>query len=264
VREPVERTSRPLALRAGLAHMLHKRPFLRLIAAFFINGLANGLPATLFLFFVGERLGAADAAGPLLVVYFVCGVAGVPIWFWLARRASKHRAWALGMVLAAVAFSAAAFLGQGDVAPFAAVCVITGLALGADVVLPASIEADVIDIDTAASGAERAGLYFAVWALATKLALAAAVGLAFPLLGLAGFDPASGTRTEGGLAALAFLYGGLPVILKFAAVALIWRFPLDETTMAEVAARIAVYRAGGEGVRAGLRPMPVARASRGK
>jgi glycoside/pentoside/hexuronide:cation symporter, GPH family len=244
VPEPVQRGGPGLAARRlspgeGLRHMLANRPFLRLLAAFFVNGFANGLPATLFLFFVGDRLAAPAAAGPLLVLYFVCGVAGVPIWFTLARRMSKHRAWALGMVLAASAFSAAAFLGPGDVAPFASICVVTGLALGADVVLPASIQADVIDIDTAACGEERAGLYLAVWALATKLALAVAVGLAFPLLGLFGFDPANGLSTGEGLAALAFLYGGLPVLLKFGAIALMWRFPLDESVMAEVAARIA-------------------------
>lgn len=239
VPEPVERSRRRLGLREGLPHMLANRPFLRLVAAFFVNGLANGLPATLFLFFVGEKLAAPDAAGPLLVLYFVCGVAGVPFWLAVARRTSKHRAWAFGMLLATLGFVGAPFLGPGDIAAFAAICVVTGLALGADVMLPAAIQADVIDIDTARSGEERSGLYLALWALATKLALAAAVGLAFPVLGAFGFDPAKGLRTPEGLTALALLYAGLPVLLKTAAIALMWRFPLDERALAEVAARIA-------------------------
>ena len=40
--------------------------------------------------------------------------------------------------------------------------------------LPPAIQADVIDVDTAASGEQRSGLYFATWGLATKLALALA------------------------------------------------------------------------------------------
>ena len=155
--EPVERSVGRLGFSQGLKHLLANAPFRRLLAAFAINGLANGLPATLFLFFVQSRLQAPDAAGPLLVLYFVCGVAGVPFWLWLARRTSKHRAWSLGMLLACAAFAGAPFLGAGDVAAFAVVVIITGLALGADVILPPSIQADVIDVDTASSGEERGG-----------------------------------------------------------------------------------------------------------
>lgn len=237
--EPVERSRSALLWRDGLAGIVGNRPFRRLLAAFFINSFANGLPATLFLFFVAERLGNRDAAGPLLVLYFLCGVLGVPFWLWLAGRTSKHRAWAWGMGLAVLSFAGAIFLREGDVFAFGVVCVLTGLALGADVVLPASIQADVIDIDTAKTGAERAGLYLGLWALATKLAFAGAVGLAFPLLGAAGFDPAAGVRTAGGLAMLGLLYAGLPSLLKLGAIALVWNFPLDRVAMAEVETAIA-------------------------
>ncbi len=237
--EPVERSQASLLWREGLDGILQNRPFRRLLAAFFINSFANGLPATLFLFFVAERLGSRDASGPLLVLYFLCGVIGVPFWLWLAGRTSKHRAWAWGMILAVICFAGAIFLREGDVFAFGLVCVLTGLALGADVVLPASIQADVIDIDTARTGSERAGLYLGLWALATKLAFAGAVGLAFPLLGAAGFDPAAGVKTTGGLVMLGLLYAGLPSLLKLGAIALVWNFPLDRAAMADVAARIA-------------------------
>lgn len=240
--EPVERARAALLWREGLDGILGNRPFRRLLAAFFINSFANGLPATLFLFFVAERLGDRQAAGPLLVLYFLCGVLGVPFWLWLAGRTSKHRAWAWGMILAVICFAGAAFLREGDVFAFGVVCVLTGLALGADVVLPASIQADVIDIDTAQTGAERAGLYLGLWALATKLAFAGAVGLAFPLLGWAGFDPAAGTRTAAGLAMLGLLYAGLPCLLKLGAIALVWNFPLDRTALSAVEAKIAARR----------------------
>jgi Na+/melibiose symporter-like transporter len=241
--EPVARSHRPLRWREGLDGLVGNRPFRRLLAAFFINSFANGLPGTLFLFFVAERLGNRDAAGALLVLYFLCGVLGVPFWLWLAGRTSKHRAWAFGMLLAVASFAGAAFLGEGDIVPFAVICVLTGLALGADVVLPASIQADVIDIDTAATGAERAGLYLGLWALATKLAFAGAVGLAFPLLGAAGFDPGAGMKTQAGLVMLGLLYAGLPSLLKLGAIALVWNFPLDRAALGEVEARIAA-RAG--------------------
>jgi Na+/melibiose symporter-like transporter len=238
VPEPVDLSKTRLGLREGLTHMRANAPFLRLLGAFLLNGFANGFPATLFIFYVSEKLGAAAMAGPLLVLYFVCGVAGVPLWLWLARRIGKHRAWCWAMLGACLFFAPAPFLTESGVAIFALVCIGTGFALGADLMLPPAIQADVIDVDTAASGEQRSGLYFSAWGLATKLALALAVGVAFPLLGYAGFDPGAGLRSEGGLAMLGFLYAGLPIVLKLASIALMWNFPLDEAAQAKLRLRI--------------------------
>ena len=225
--EPQDPSGARLKLGEGFRHMRRNTPFLRLILAFLLNGFANGFPATLFLFFVSEKLRAPDAAGPLLVLYFICGLAGVPLWLKLAARTSKHRAWCLAMLIACAFFLAAPFLGEGATTAFAIVCVGTGFALGADLMLPPAIQADVIDVDTAVSGEQRAGIYFAAWGLATKLALALAVGIAFPVLAWSGFDPAASLRTDGGLAMLGFLYAGLPIALKLAAIAVMWNFPVD-------------------------------------
>jgi glycoside/pentoside/hexuronide:cation symporter, GPH family len=230
--EPVQRLAvKAAGTRGGFAALRQNKPFMRLLIAFFVNSLANGLPATLFLFFVADSLGARDSAGPLLVLYFLCGVIGVPLWLKLANQTSKHFAWAMGMLLACASFAIAPFLHQGDVAWFGLVCVLTGFALGADVVLPASMQADVIDIDTAATGEERAGLYLGLWALVTKLAFAGAVGIAFPLLAMAGYDPGRGIVTSAGLTTLGLLYAAAPIALKIVAIALVYRFPM---TRAEV------------------------------
>jgi glycoside/pentoside/hexuronide:cation symporter, GPH family len=236
--EPVQRVTGKTGLRDGFAAMAQNRPFVRLLIAFFVNSLANGLSATLFLFFVSDRLGARDSAGPLLVLYFICGVIGVPLWLKLAQRTSKHFAWAMGMLMACASFTIAPFLHQGDVLWFAVLCVLTGLALGADVVLPAAMQADVIDIDTATTGEERAGLYLGLWALVTKLAYAGAVGIAFPLLAVAGFDPGRNLATPAGLTMLGLLYGVVPIILKIGAVALVYRFPMTREDVDRAALKL--------------------------
>jgi Na+/melibiose symporter-like transporter len=238
VPEPADLSRHRLSPGAGLRLVAGNRPFLRLVAAYVVNGLANGLPATLFLFYARHVLEAPDAAGPLLMLYFLCGVLGVPLWLKLARATSKHRAWAIGMLVAAISFPLASVLGPGDVWLFALVCVLTGLTLGADVVLPAAIQADVIDLDTARSGEQRSGLYLSFWGLATQGALALAVGLAFPVLGAAGFDPGSGLVTPGGVMALALLYATAPALIKLGAIALVWRFPLDAAEQARLRAAI--------------------------
>ncbi len=237
VPEPREYSRTRLDLRDGLRHMGRNGPFLRLIAAFLINGLANGIPATLFLYFVSDRLGLPEMRGPLLFVYFLAGIAGMPLALAAARRFGKHRAWCVAMLFTCAVFAFAPLIGEGNWLAFAVLSVATGLTLGFDLALPAAIQADVIDVDTAASGEQRSGLYFAAWSLATKLSLALAVGLAFPLLQFFGFE-AGGDNDAWALTALAVTYAWVPVALKLAAIGLMWNFPLDETTQRGLRSRI--------------------------
>jgi Na+/melibiose symporter-like transporter len=200
-------------------------PFRRLLAAYLLNGIANGLPASLFLLFVGHVLDSSR--WPLfLLVYFLCGAAAVPFWIRVSRRINKHKVWIASMIASCAVFAWVPLLGPGDEGWFIAICALTGLALGADIVLPASMQADVIDVDTALTGRGRAGTFFAFWGIATKLALALAVGLAFPVLDLFEFDPAAAVQPPLATTVLAALYSLVPVAFKLGAIALVWRFPL--------------------------------------
>lgn len=222
-----------------LSLYLQNKPFMRLLSAWLLNGLANGFPTVLFAFFVTHVLGGTDAERNwLLLLYFGAGVAGVPLWMKLAERVQKHRVWSGAMIFNCAAFAIAAFLGPGDIPVFAIVCLTTGLALGADLALPPAIQADVVDYDTLRSGRKRAGIYFAFWNMATKFALAGAVGIAFLSLDILGFDAQateqSATATDG----LIFLYAVMPILLKFSAIALIYRFPIDADRQAIIRQRL--------------------------
>ncbi len=220
---------REVGLREGLQIAWQNGPFKRLVLAYFINGAANGLPATLFLMFVNHVLGASGSSGILLLVYFGSGVLAIPFWLRLSKSLGKHRAWSMSMIWACLIFVWVPFLGEGDVVLFGIICVLSGLSLGADLALPASMQADVVDLDRVRSGRRRTGLFFAVWSMATKLALAGAVGLAFPLLGAIGFDAQESNGPQQ-LLGLAILYGLVPVLLKVCATALIWNFEIDAET----------------------------------
>ncbi len=236
--EPKSHKQRPLAFREGLRIARQNRPFLRLIAAYILNGIANGLPATLFFLFVGDVLKVGEQAGPLLLLYFVAGIIGIPIWLQISRAIGKHRAWAAAMLWASAMFVWAPFLGEGDLFLFTLICALSGLSLGADMALPASLQADVVDLDSETSGQQRTGLFFALWSMATKLSLALAIGIAFPVLDLIGFT-AGGDNTPSALLGLAMLYGLLPVAIKLAATALVWRFPIDAREQSERQRRLA-------------------------
>ena len=191
--------------------------FRRLLGVFIVNGIAAALPATLVLFFVDDVLGAGDKAGLFLAMYFVAGVAGLPLWVGLARRVGRVRSWLLSMLLASAAFLFALFLGEGDVWPFAIVCLASGLALGADLALPPALLADISEGRQARAGA---GAYFGWWNLVAKLNLALAAGIALPALALLGYRPGGAE----GLLALSLVYCLLPVAFKVVAALLAWRW----------------------------------------
>ncbi|MDX5334342.1 MAG: MFS transporter [Gammaproteobacteria bacterium] len=222
-RQPATATRGWRALSGALRQDAHGR---RLLLAYLLNGIANGLPATLFLLFVTHNLQAPGWTGGLLAAYFVSGVLALPAWLWLARRIDKARAWAASMLVASLAFLAVPWLGPGDAGLFLVICLVSGLGLGADLALPASIQADLAMRRQARDGAPRAGAWFGLWGMVTKLALALAVGIAFPLLALAGLDPEAGPTPS---LALGLLYGGLPILFKLAACALAWHLPRLDT-----------------------------------
>lgn len=238
VPEPPPRLSGTVPWRDGVRTLVGNRPFRRLLLAYLANGVANGLPTTLVVSYVRYNLEAEEMLGGFLLLYFAAAVVGLPVWLALARRIGKHRAWVAAMGWSCLWFAWAPVLGPGDTLPFLGLCLATGLALGADLALPAAIQADVVDVDTAESGATRTGLYFGLWGMATKLSFALAVGLAFPLLDLAGFDPDGGGGRRG-LWLLVGLYGLAPVAFKLAAAGLVWRFPVDAAAQRALAARIA-------------------------
>ena len=218
------------------APLVGNAPFRRLLLAWVTNGMANGLPASLFLLVVTHLLEADDKAGPLLLAYFLAGILAVPVWTRLSAHLGKHRAWCAAMLWASFVFAFVPLLGPGDWLPFLAISIFSGASLGADLALPPAIQADVVDLDRIATGEGRAGLLFAVSSMAQKLGNAAAVGAGLPLLEVLGFRAAPEGAT--GLGALVGLYCAAPVTLKLLAVALMWSFPLDAAAQARLRAQL--------------------------
>jgi len=223
----------------SLRPILSNAPFVRLLSGWFINGLANGIPAVLFPLYLqyGLQVGPAQR-GILIGVYFFSGILAIPGWVWLSRRWSKHRVWCAAMMLACLAFIWVPLLNPGDFVLFLAVCVVTGCALGADLSLPPAMQADVVEFDTLKSGHHRAGLFFALWSMGTKLALACAVGFSFPVLEVFGFQPGQANQASA-LFALVVIYALVPTVLKVGAIVLIWGHPLTERRQSIIRRRLA-------------------------
>jgi Na+/melibiose symporter-like transporter len=203
---------------------LQSTKFRWLLGVFAISGIAAAIPATLFLFFATDRLQLAPYAGLFLVIYFAAAALALPLWAALSKRIGEARAWLLSMLLSVIVFVWAWQLAAGELYSFAAICIFSGAALGADLALPPALLAGVIG--SAGHSGQREGAYFGLWNWMTKMNLALAAGIALPLLDYLGYTP--GRPSEQGLFALGITYALLPCALKLSAAALLWRAPLRE------------------------------------
>lgn len=217
------RVSTHSALRAMTTPLKNAR-FNHLLLIFVFNGIAASIPATLVLFFIEDVVQRADLSAYFLIVYFSAGALGMPLWVWLSARIGKGRAWLIGMVLSIAAFIWAFLLGPGDAMPFMLICALSGLGLGADLALPPSILADVIDDDERRHLGRLEGAYFGLWNLVTKMNLALAAGIALPVLALLGYQSRLTTDPQA-LIYLAAVYALLPCALKAIAALFLVRSP---------------------------------------
>lgn len=187
----------------------------KLLLVFFTNGIASAFPATLFVFYVTDVLDASAQTGLLLGTYFFAAALSVPIWVRISQWVGRSWTWMMAMFLAIASFSGAAFLGVGDWLWFLGVCVVSGVAVGTDLTIPASMVADLGEKHGAT------GTYFGIWNLVAKINLALAAGVALPLLAVLGYAPGNTNHTD----VLIAVYVLLPLALKAVAICLLfsWR-----------------------------------------
>lgn len=195
----------------------------RLLLIALLNAAPVAVTSTLFLFFVESRLQAPGSEGPLLLLFFLSAAASTALWSRLAQARGSKTVLLWGMALAIAAFLWASTLGAGDTIAFAAICIASGAALGADMtLLPAIFARRLADLGQGSEGAA-----FGLWSFVSKLSLALAAATLLPALSAAGFVPGA-SNTLPALQALSLLYSALPCALKLVAIALLARTPLPE------------------------------------
>jgi GPH family glycoside/pentoside/hexuronide:cation symporter len=195
----------------------------RFLVLGFVNGAPVAVTSTLFLFFVESRLKLPGAEGPLLLLFFLSAAISAPFWGRAAALWGAKRVLLSGMVLSVAAFIGALSLGEGDLIPFAIICLASGAALGADMVLLPAIFARRLEDNF---GGEALG--FGLWSFASKLSAAFAAAVLLPTLQWGGFT-SGGPNPPEALTLLSLLYAGLPCALKLVAIALLVATPVPET-----------------------------------
>lgn len=213
------RSKRPVSL----SHVL-TRPVARLLVLATINAFPVAITASLFLFYVEDHLQLVEYSGAFLLLFFVAAGLSAPVCSRLAGRFGAKRVLVPAMVLSIAGFAFAAVIPPGSTFAFALICLATGTALGADmVILPALFAV------TLARQNLPIGLGFGLWSFAAKFSLAIAAAALLPVLDLANFTPNSPNDTAA-LTVLVALYAILPCFLKALSIAMVFKLPTEVTS----------------------------------
>mgnify|MGYP000206211720 FL=1 len=105
-----------------------------------------------------------------------------------------------------------------DNQPYALVCVLSGISLGADLTLPPSILADHVHKH---KNTAYSGIHYAFLAFIGKASLAVASAIVFPVLDTVGFKPQS-INTEDALFVLSASYALIPCFIKILSAILLY------------------------------------------
>lgn len=189
-------------------------------ATYGLSTLASACPAVLIVFFVRDYLDLEAWTGIFLILYFFSGIAFMPLWKLIAGRFGSTFAWAASMLLAIITFSGVLLLSAGDFLGFALVCFFSGMAFGAELVIPPTILAQYLHRSNALA---QAGIAYSLLAFLSKLALALSAGLLFWILEINQFTPAA-QNDESAKLMLLYCYGLAPLVLKLIALFVLLTF----------------------------------------
>jgi len=185
----------------GWRHALAPKGVRRVMWFYLFNAIAVAIPATLVLFYIDDVVQMPEKAGWFLGLYFLSGMLTLPVWVALSDRIGKARAWLAGTCLAVLALFFSGWVGAGEGMFYGLICLVAGAALGADVALPPAMLADAIP----KGHRQSTGLYFGIWVLIGKFALAVAAGMALPSLKFFDYQPGQ-PATSGSLIVLYVFY----------------------------------------------------------
>ncbi|MDP3450417.1 MAG: MFS transporter [Anaerolineaceae bacterium] len=213
------------------------KKFVYLCVIYFIVNISFAFAKTLMAYFIEYQLVMKDMIPVVMGLMLVCVTISLPIWKKIADKWDKGPAYGLGMGMGAVALLALFFLPNEPTFWIYPIMVLAGFGFGANWVFPWAMIADVSDYDRVETGQFRSGIYYGVWGLATKISEALALaGVGWMLTGF-GYV-ANVAQSSQALLGIRLFFGIVPAVCIFAALPLLFKYPITRKGHAEVRARL--------------------------
>jgi len=227
-------TSARLSFRQTLGALFGHPLLRRVLLSDFAVTTGQSIRSALIVLFVTHYMGLPHWASGLFLFQFVFGIAAAPIWAQIGYRIGKHRAAVAGELAQAAINVGLLLVVPGQIGLLLALTLAQGLTQGSGNLMLRSMVADIADEHRLRTGEDRTALFFSAFSLSTKAGMAAAVGIALPLVGWLGFDPRVASNTPEALHGLLAVFALGPAVAHLLSAWLIHGFPLDEAAHTEI------------------------------
>lgn len=194
---------------------LKNEQFRFIIVIFLVNSIAVSIPSATVIFYVESVLQSQHKLGAFLSIYFLSAIIFMPVWKGLAQKYGKINCWSISIFGSVATFVFAYFLDNETANYFYLVCLMSGLFLGPDLIVPQSIIADIVSKEKG-----NASSYFAISNMTTKFGLMVASSSSLIILGLSNYKAGQILSNENNQM-LPIVYAIIPSIIKLLAVKLI-------------------------------------------
>ena len=232
------KTNKDVELKSVFKNLKNNNLLVRLMFAWFINSLANVFPMILFSFYVSYVLGGNDSDRQVvLFYYFLFAILGVPFWTYVSKRFGKKRTWVTSLILSAFFFIFVLFLSKGDIHFFIIISCITGFCLGADLIIPPSIQADLSDVHLNKFKEDISGILFSLITFFNKLSFALASLFVFSILSYLNFEANEEINPETKIFIICS-YALTPIVLKCLSSFILMSFRITETDLKKIQKKI--------------------------
>ncbi|NBV06762.1 MAG: MFS transporter [Proteobacteria bacterium] len=203
--------------RLNFFQILEDKKFLLFLTIFITNSIAVSLPAANLNFYVRDILAAEKNSGWFLSIYFLSACLVIPLWKIFFNRFGIVKTWIVSILGSVLTFFLAYFLTAQNWYYFYLVCFFSGAFLGADLIAPPTILAQITS-----DKKELTSSYFSLWNFTAKLGLMIAASGSLIILGFFGYQP--GNIESQNLNLVSFFYALLPCFLKILVIALLLKW----------------------------------------
>ena len=204
------------------------KPYLRLIIGIFFLWLGGSVMNASLIFTFEHILEMPRSAFlKFVLIQYVIGILCLPLWVRFGNRFGRHRALVWGGFGYLAVQPLYLLVAPGDFSQLLLVALVHGPIISVIWVMPPALVADTIEYGMMKGGSDDAAIYMAVYNFIVKVAFAGGVGIALPLLGVLGFQPAGGNTAQA-LQGLAFVGLFLPGIIGLAGALILYNYPINK------------------------------------
>ncbi len=215
-------------LMSALRLLSGNKPYLRLVIAVFFLWLGGSVMNASLIFTFEHILQMPRAAFlKFVLIQYVIGIVCLPLWVRFGNRFGRHRALIWGGFGYLAVQPLYLLVTPGDFSQLLLVALIHGPVISVIWVMPPALVADTIEYGMMKGGSDDAAIYMAIYNFMVKVAFAGGVGIALPLLGYLGFQPAAENDAQA-VQGLTFVALFLPAIIGFAGAVMLYNYPIDK------------------------------------